>query len=105
MPFPDQTPRPFILEAIRALDEGQTGCFGIFRRNPSSDLIEEWIFMGSGNIREELLRHYLGDIACILLRRPKHFVVEDTRRVYPNLSLYFIIINKIEELQDRFASD
>jgi hypothetical protein len=78
MPFPDQTPRPFIIEAIRSLDEGQTGCFGIFRRNPCSDIIEEWIFVGNGNIREELLRHYLGDIASILLRRPTHFVAEET---------------------------
>jgi hypothetical protein len=79
LPFSDQIPRPFIIEAIRSLDEGQTGCFGIFRPNPFLDIIEEWIYVGRGTIGEELLRHYLGDIACIRLRRPTHFVVEDTR--------------------------
>lgn len=67
MPFPEQEPRPFTKENIELLSPGQTGCYGIFNA-------QKWIYVGKGDIRDRMLKHVNGDIACIRLSGATHWV-------------------------------
>jgi len=71
MAFPQQHPQPFDRAAILALPESQDGCYGLFRGN-------DWIYVGSGDIRARLLDHYGGDNPCITREKATHFVYEVT---------------------------
>lgn len=73
MPFPHQGSRPFNRRGIGVLRRGQNGLYGIFNAIGC-------IYVGRGNIREQLLAHLtgIGDNACILRNRPTHYVVELT---------------------------
>jgi hypothetical protein len=71
MPFRSNDVRPFTRIAIEALDEGQTGVYGIFREN-------QWIYIGRGDIRERLLDHLNGDNDCIIAWGPTHWIAEVT---------------------------
>lgn len=77
MPFADQRVRPFTRESIILLDENQNGCYGIFRADETG-LIQEWIYVGKGDIRDSMLRHFNGDNPRILGSNPTHFVGEVT---------------------------
>lgn len=77
MSFAAQKARPFTKESILLLEEGQYGCYGIFRAEETG-FIEEWIYVGKGDIRDRMLRHFNGDNACILKGNPTHFVGEVT---------------------------
>ena len=67
MPFPKQTPRAYTKENVTALDEGQMGCYGLFRD-------KTWIYVGRGDIRANLLAHLNGDNGCITSHAPTHWV-------------------------------
>lgn len=71
MPFPHQGSRPFNRRGIEILKRGQNGLYGIFNADGC-------IYVGRGNIREQLLVHLagIGNSACILRNRPTHYVVE-----------------------------
>ena len=71
MPFPHQGSRPFNRRGIEVLKRGQNGVYGIFNAIGC-------IYVGRGNIREQLLAQLagIGDGACILRNRPTHYVVE-----------------------------
>ena len=69
MPFPDQKPRAFTRENILAIqaEPKQVGVYGIFRQNA-------WIYVGSGIIRDELLRDHAGENPLIARQQPTHWV-------------------------------
>lgn len=67
MPFPKQTPMPFTDAAIRNLNPGQNGCYGIYKQ-------DEWIYVGKGDIRTRLLAHIGGESPDIIRRGPTNFV-------------------------------
>ena len=67
MPFPPQPPHPFTWEKVEALQPNQLGCFGVLRRN-------QWIFVGAGDIRAELINLLAGRQPCVLAARPTHWM-------------------------------
>jgi len=68
MPFPTNQPdRPFTKEGIEGIEEGQQGCYGIFRDDTC-------VYVGRGDIRGRLMDHLNGDIPEILEENPTHFV-------------------------------
>lgn len=71
MPFPEQTPRAFNKTNIEAIRPGQMGVYGLFRS-------KQWVYVGSGDIRERLLRHLGADNPCISKAQPTHWVDEVT---------------------------
>ena len=71
MPFPQQTPRVFSKANIEAIPPGQMGVYGLFRQN-------QWVYVGSGDIRARLLSHLSGDNPCITKMQPTHWVDEVT---------------------------
>lgn len=71
MPFPQQTPRPFTSADIQQVNPGQTGVYGIFRK-------DVWIYVGRGDIRDRMLRHVNGDNPAITASLPTHWVSEVT---------------------------
>lgn len=74
MPFPHQGSRPFNRRGIEALRRGQNGLYGIFNSMTC-------IYVGRGNIREQLLAHLngAGGNPHILRNRPTHYVIELAR--------------------------
>jgi hypothetical protein len=69
MPFQTQDARPYTKDVVRRLADSQMGVYGILRN-------QEWIYIGSGDIKERLLAHLNGDNPCILKENPTHFVAE-----------------------------
>lgn len=67
MPFPEQTPTAFNRQNIETLDPNQHGCYGLYRDG-------RWIYVGKGDIRDRLSKHYNGDNSCITLEGPTHWV-------------------------------
>lgn len=67
MPFPKQEPQPFTKARIESLGADQMGCYGLFREGV-------WIYVGKGDIRERLLKHFNGDNPCITKAKPTHWV-------------------------------
>lgn len=67
MPFPKQEPRPFTKARIESLGAGQMGCYGLRRQ-------DVWIYVGKGDIRDRLLKHFRGDNACITKAMPTHWL-------------------------------
>lgn len=74
MPFPHQGSRPFNRRGIEAVKRGQDGLYGIFNSMAC-------IYVGRGNIREQLLAHLNGGGGnpYILRNHPTHYLVEFTR--------------------------
>lgn len=74
MPFPHQGSRPFNRRGIERLRRGQNGLYGIFNAMTC-------IYVGRGNIREQLLAHLndAGGNPYILRNHPTHYVIELTR--------------------------
>ncbi len=66
MPFPNQTSRAFTHAAIETLYPGQMGVYGLFNQR-------EWIYIGSGDIRQRLLDHLNGNTPCITSCKPTHW--------------------------------
>ncbi len=64
MPFPDQTPRELSRDNVERLSPGQKGVYGLLTADG------EYTFVGSGDIREQLLAHLGLDDPC----RPTHWV-------------------------------
>ena len=71
MPFPEQTPRAFSRVDIEALRPDQMGVYGLFKKN-------QWIYVGSGDVRDRLLAHFDGDNTCISREQPDEWVGEVT---------------------------
>lgn len=71
MPFPQQAPRAFTKVNVESLTPGQTGVYGIYRQ-------DRWIYIGSGDIRERMLRHLNGDNPLITRWLPTGWVGEVT---------------------------
>ncbi|MGH6735017.1 MAG: hypothetical protein ACRECX_02905 [Methyloceanibacter sp.] len=71
MAFPAQTPQPFTRAGIEWLNPGQRGVYGIFRQGL-------WIYVGKGDLRNNLLTHFNGDNPDILKHQPTHYVTEVT---------------------------
>lgn len=71
MPFASQTPRQFTREKVLAISPGQMGVYGLFRAN-------QWVYVGSGDVRERLLAHLGGDNPSITQEQPTHWVDEVT---------------------------
>ena len=71
MPFPQQSARAFTKANVEMITPGQVGVYGIYRQG-------QWIYVGSGDIRERLLRHINGDNPLIMAARPTHWVDEVT---------------------------
>ena len=67
MPFPRQDPKPFVQERIERIRDGQKGCYGLYGGG-------EWIYIGSGDIKQRLLDHVRGDNPCLSRQRPTHWV-------------------------------
>jgi len=67
MPFPQQAPKAFTKANIEALNPGQIGCYGLFRQGT-------WIYVGRGDIRNNLLAHFNGDNPCITREKPTNWV-------------------------------
>jgi hypothetical protein len=67
MPFPKQTPRAFTRANIEALNKGQNGCYGLFKKGT-------WVYVGKGDIRVRLLVHLNGNNPCITREAPTHWV-------------------------------
>ena len=72
MPFPKQDPRPYTKANVEILTPGQMGVYGLFRP-------QQWVYVGSGDIRARLLSHLNGDNACITRSQPTFWVAELTR--------------------------
>lgn len=58
MPFNSNNVRPFSRTEVEALTPGQMGVYGLFKQN-------RWVYVGSGDIRDRLLKHLGGDNPCI----------------------------------------
>lgn len=71
MPFLKQEPRAFNRQNIEALNPNQMGVYGLFKPG-------QWIYVGSGDIRERLLAHVNGDNPCITTSKPTLWVGEVT---------------------------
>ena len=74
MPFSSSAARPFNQDEVEASPPNQTGVYGLYSQG-------QWIYIGSGDIRERLLSHLRGENeadACILAREPTHWVDEVT---------------------------
>lgn len=71
MPFPQQEPRVFSKPAVERLNPNQMGVYGIYKQG-------QWVYVGSGDMRERLLAHLNGDNPCITAQRPTHWVGEVT---------------------------
>lgn len=71
MPFPTQLPRVYTKSDIEAITPGQMGVYGIFRQG-------QWVYVGSGDVRDRMLAHVNGDNACINGERATHWVSEIT---------------------------
>lgn len=56
--------RPFIRQSIEALTPRQKGCFCLFTDSMDA------IYVGSGDIRQELLSLLAGSSPCVLQHRP-----------------------------------
>lgn len=71
MAFPAQIPQSFEEHAVRALNPGQLGVYGLYNS-------VGWVYIGKGDIRERLLAHLRGDNLLILAYGPTHFVASVT---------------------------
>lgn len=71
MAFPQQTPRAYTKANVEALNENQTGVYGLFKQGA-------WVYVGKGDIRQRLLDHLNGDNPCITRQAPTHWVDELT---------------------------
>lgn len=71
MPFARQTPRVFNKANVEAINPGQIGVYGLFKRGV-------WVYIGKGDIRNRLLEHLNGDNPCIVKSQPTHWVDEVT---------------------------
>lgn len=69
MAFAQQTVRTFNRADVEALNQNQSGVYGIFKQG-------QWIYIGKGDIRKRLLAHLAGDNPAILAWRPTHWVGE-----------------------------
>ena len=69
MAFPQQTPREFKRDNITALSPDQIGVYGLFRVN-------QWVYVGRGDIRQRLLDHLNGDNPCITRNAPTHWLMK-----------------------------
>jgi hypothetical protein len=88
VPFPPQKPRPFSRANVEALQPRQLGCYGLFRRG-------EWIFVGAGDIRAQLLGHLNGDESCVLHARPTHWVDVLTDNMYEEANRLIVELEPI----------
>ena len=68
MPFNSKM-YPYTKEAIMDFDPKASGVYGIF-------LDKTPVFIGSGRIREHLLKHITGDDICITTGFPNHWTAE-----------------------------
>jgi hypothetical protein len=68
MPFQSKM-RPYTKENIEEFDPKPTGVYGIF-------LDKTVVFIGSGRIREHLLKHIMGDDICITTGFPTLWTAE-----------------------------
>ena len=71
MPFPPQKPKPFDRSSVESVSPGAVGCYGLFRE-------DRWIYIGKGQIREQLLGHLGGDTPWPLPFGPTHWVAVET---------------------------
>ena len=71
MPFPQQTPRALTNANVEAITPGLMGVYGLFKLN-------QWVYIGRGDIRSRLLAHIGGDNPCITIQAPTHWVDEVT---------------------------
>ena len=74
MPFLSSDARAFNEAEIMAYEPDQMGVYGIYRGG-------QWIYIGSGDIRERLLSHLRGGNAtdaCIKASEPSHWTAEVT---------------------------
>jgi hypothetical protein len=71
MPFVQQTSRPFTKADIELLSPGQMGVYGIHNG-------KNWIYVGKGDIRKNMLAHVGGDNPDILKHGPTFWVGEVT---------------------------
>lgn len=69
MPFVQQISRAFTRENIEALKPNQFGVYGLLKQGT-------WIYIGKGDIRDRLLKHFDGDNPCISIAQPTHWVDE-----------------------------
>ena len=74
MPFPEQEPRAFDRQSIESISPRQLGCYGIFRHGGGLLALREWIYVGKGDIRNNMLAHLGGDNPRITRERPTHWV-------------------------------
>ena len=71
MPFPAQDAKGFSRRDIMALQDGQMGVYGLYKD-------EQWVYVGSGNIRARLVGHLNRDNNCIGFNAPNGLVIEVT---------------------------
>ncbi len=71
MPFATQDPKAFSRAEIMTLQDGQLGVYGLYNQ-------DEWVYVGSGNIRGRLVGHLNRDNNCIRFQAPTHMVMEFT---------------------------
>lgn len=65
--FPKQTPRAFTRADVLSVTPGQIGVYGLFKSG-------QWVYIGRGDIRAELLRYLNGENPNINLWGPTHWV-------------------------------
>ncbi len=69
MPFGLQVPKPYTRESILGLIPDQMGVYGLFKPN-------QWIYIGSGNVRKLLLDHINSKTDMIKSYSPAYFLTE-----------------------------
>lgn len=67
-PFPEQSPRDFTREDIERIEPGPPGVFALLSATG------EYIYIGAGELREELLARLDGDDLCIASHAPTQWV-------------------------------
>ncbi len=67
-PFPEQQPREFTREEIERLGPGTPGVYGLLSATG------EYIYIGAGELPEELLARLDGDDPCIAAHAPTHWM-------------------------------
>ncbi len=67
-PFPEQAPRPFTREEIERIEPGPPGVYALLTE------AGEYIAIGAGELRDELLARLESDDVCIAAHAPTQWV-------------------------------
>ena len=71
MPFAAQDPKEYKRSGVMPLQDGDMGVYGLYNA-------DQWVYVGSGNIRGRLIGHLNRDNNCIGFQNPTQFVFEIT---------------------------